>query len=76
MDALIRRRRMHLAKCQEQIEKSRQMISLSLQWLTVYHDSRQSEDAEPERLREGTMRESFEAVKLRPRRAAGNARFA
>ena len=39
MDETIRRRQEDLAKCQEAIEKSREIIAVSLRWLTSYQDS-------------------------------------
>jgi hypothetical protein len=39
MDQTTRRHQEHLAKCQEQIEKSREMIEISQCWLVAYHGS-------------------------------------
>jgi hypothetical protein len=47
MDETTQRRQEHLAKCQEAIEKSREMIAVSLRWLTAYRDSVKSGAAKP-----------------------------
>ena len=39
MDETTRRSRAQLAKCQEQIEKSHEMITISIGWLTAYRNS-------------------------------------
>jgi hypothetical protein len=39
MDETTRRRQEHLAECKEQIEKSREMIAVSVRWLTAYQNS-------------------------------------
>ena len=39
MDETTRRRQEHLAECTEQIAKSREMIAVSIRWLTAYQNS-------------------------------------
>jgi hypothetical protein len=39
MDKTTWRRQEQLAECQEQIEKSREMIAVSIHWLTAYQNS-------------------------------------
>jgi hypothetical protein len=41
MDEVTRRHQEHLAKCQAQIEKSREMIEISQRWLVAYQASYQ-----------------------------------
>jgi hypothetical protein len=39
MNEIIRRSQEHLAKCQEQIEQSHEIIAISRRWLTAYQES-------------------------------------
>jgi len=60
MDETIRRRQEDLAKCQEAIEKSREIIAVSLRWLTAYQDSVRSGAAKPRKMRFPESRPSLD----------------